>query len=133
MRRIRRVSVEVIRRELSLSLTRAVATSATGHHDMPPANEPDPSANSSQTTLCLSCSSPLFLLPAGLDGGVAVTQWVLEAHGIHSQLSTTGELLVCARSFEFLAEASGVANLLGLTRMERPSTDLTDDRGPCHD
>jgi hypothetical protein len=75
----------------------------------------------------------LFLLPAGLDGELAITQRVLEAHGIHSQLSTTGELMVCAKSFQFLAGVSGIANLLGPTRMERQSTDLTDDRDPRHD
>lgn len=133
MRRIRRVSVEVIRRELSFSLTRAVATSTTGRHDIPPAKEPDPSANSSQASLCPSCASPLFPLPTGLDGGVAITQRVLEAHGIHSQLSTPGELMVCAKSFEFFAGASSVANLLGPTRMEQQSTDFTDDGGPRHD
>ncbi len=84
-------------------------------------------------TLCPSCASPLFLLPAGLDGGVAITQRVLEAHGIHSQLLSTGELLVCAKSLQFLAEGSGAADLQGSTRLELQSNDPTDDRGPRHD
>ena len=129
VRRTRRVSVEVIRRELSLSLTRHGAayahepngTPAEGGH--PASTKPAPE--------CSACRSRCFLFPAGNVEDSAIMQRVLEAHAIHNQLLPTGELLVCARSFELHAGTSEVTNPGDTTPSQ--SIKSTPEKSSSHD
>lgn len=115
MRRTRRLSVEVIRRELSLPLTRAGAANAQAH----PAS---PEEDGNLTPECPACRSRWFMLPAGHGEDSAIMQRVLDAHAIHNQRLHTGELLFCARSFELHTGASDLR--IPQTRHHRDRTNL---------
>jgi hypothetical protein len=100
MKRLRRVSVEVIRRELSLSVTRPLAANAGVRPDLPTADNPPSPASPFTSPKCRSCDSPTFVVPVAKGDLPAAIQKTLEQYGVHSQLTSTGDLVVCARSFE---------------------------------
>jgi len=106
----RRVSVELIRRELRLAVTRRAAAAAEARPDTHARNEADAPASAPNPTECPSCASPWFLLPAGGGEEPAMVQRALRQHGIHTLLLPTGELLICGRSFELHTGAFGVPN-----------------------
>jgi hypothetical protein len=99
MRRLRSVSVEVVRRELNLSMTRPFAANAGVRPDVPTADNAQSSASPFPSPKCLSCDSPTFVVSIGKGELPATIQWTLEQCGVHSQLTSTGDLFVCARSF----------------------------------
>jgi hypothetical protein len=107
MKRTRRISIEVVRRELNLSVKRPVVAGAQSPQDATGQAGQQVQETTSLPTECPSCASPWFVLPAG-DGEVSTTvQRALGKHGIHTRLSPTGELLVCGRSFELHVGAYG--------------------------
>lgn len=100
MRRLRRVSVEVIRRELSLSVTRPLAANSWLRPDVPTADNPPSPASPFPSPKCPSCGSPTFVVSVAKGELPATIQKTLEQYGVHSQLTSTDDLFVCARSFE---------------------------------
>jgi hypothetical protein len=100
MKRIRTVSIELIRREFRLSVTRPVVATTevrpgeAAQDGIGIQQSPPPPAE------CPACASPWFALPVDAGGQPALVQRALEKHGVHTQLSSTGELFVCSRSFE---------------------------------
>jgi hypothetical protein len=106
MTRTRRVSIELIRRELRLLVGKPVA--ANGETMSQPAVRDVHVVQLSPPTPleCPAGASPWFVLSAGGGDQAAIVQRALGKHGIHTQLSPTGELLVCSRSFELHIRAS---------------------------
>lgn len=124
MKRIRRMSVEVIRRELSLSITRLGVVSAKACTEATTEGMGEPPTTSPLAAECAACRSPWLVLPVGEGEEATVLQRLLETQGIHHQMSTRDELLVCARSFELRADASDKTNAVtpAKAQMQRPAT-----------
>jgi hypothetical protein len=104
----RRVSIELVRREFRLSITRRAT----------PADEPGTASRDKtevpvirpQLTECPACGSPWFVVSTGDGEDPAIVQRALEKHGIHTLLSPASELLVCGRSFELHTGAFDVTD-----------------------
>jgi hypothetical protein len=102
----RRVSIELVRREFRLSVTRPVA--ATAEARAAARDETDARATAPGPAECSVCGSTWFVVPAGGEEP-ALIQRAFEKHGIHTLLSPAGELLVCGRSFELHTAAFAVS------------------------
>lgn len=103
MTRIRRISLKVERREVSLSITQTVTTrgDADGGHTSSEANQP---------ATCRDCGSPCLansqnvLLETQI--GLNLLQLAIFAHRLHIQRGLDGQLWICERSLEQIKEAS---------------------------
>ena len=97
MKRTRRLSIEF--RHLEVTITVQGSALQVQHVNSDTANV---------STACLACGSPWFTMVAPADGGppVGVDQIhrVLQQSGLHVQVTPTGELQICQRSFEELKE-----------------------------
>jgi len=120
MTRTRRISIEVVRRELRLSVTRRPAGEV--RPDPAAREEAEVAASAPPPGECPDCASPWFLLPAGGGEEPAMVQRALRQHGIHTLLLPTGELLICGRSFELHTGAFDVPN--AATTEQRGHEDL---------
>jgi len=100
MRRIRRVSIEVIRREFNVSVTRQVVAALEARLENRAQDGREMQESLPPPAECPVCASPWFALSADSGEQAALVQRALRKHGIHTQLSLTGELFVCGRSFE---------------------------------
>ena len=117
MKRIRHVSVEMIRRELSLSVTRPVVKNSEERPVASAEDKNDRSSNPLRTPPCSECTSPLFLLQTGGGEDVDIVKRTLQALGIHFQQSSAKELLVCVASFELQSKNSAIPAVTELTRL----------------
>jgi hypothetical protein len=103
MTRIRRISLRVERREISLSITQAGTTPGEAGEAQTPNNAIPPNA-------CPDCGSPWLpdLQKALLDGKIELNllQSAILAHRLHLQRGPDGELWVCERSLEQIKEAT---------------------------
>jgi hypothetical protein len=133
MIRTRRVSIELIRRELRLSVRRPVAANAQSDSD-PAVQEEYEVQRSPPTPLdCPACASPWFVLSIGGSDQPAIVQQALGKHGIHTQLSSTGELLVCGRSFELHIRASDATQTVTSKESQAQRNDLNPGKSTLHD
>ena len=110
MTRIRRFSIEVIRREVNFSHTGATGAPSAARPDATAWDGDEVQESASAPAECPACASPWFVLPADSGEQPPFVQRALEKHGIHTQLSSTGELFVCSRSFELHTGATKTSN-----------------------
>jgi hypothetical protein len=103
MKRIRRISIELISREFNLSVTKPVVAAAEARPGNSAQDGRQVHENPHPWAECPVCASPWFALSADAGEQPALVQRALEKYGIHTQLSPASELLVCQRSFELQA------------------------------
>jgi hypothetical protein len=132
MRRIRRVSVEVIRRDFSLSITREARPAADKNREAA-AEDKAAQETSAPSSECPLCASPWFPLAMGNSEVPAIVQRALAKHGIHTQLSSIGELLVCGRSFELHIRAVDATNTITPKESQAQRNDLNPGKSTLHD
>jgi hypothetical protein len=108
MKRIRRISIELIRREFDLSVSWPVVAARPQSRSAQDGRErqesPPPPAE------CPVCASPWFALSLGDGEESPMVQRALAKHGIHTQRSSASELLVCRSSFELQTGAIDVTS-----------------------
>jgi hypothetical protein len=97
MRKIKRVSIELRHREVTIAVG-----GATLHVQK---SEPDAT---NAPAFCPTCGGPWITLDARVEGETALNpdlvHSALEQSGLHLQISPAGQLRICQRSFEEIKE-----------------------------
>ena len=97
MKRIRRISLRVERREVSLSITQTGTTSGESCSLQMPTDPAQPEN-------CPVCGAPWVTVAAqageSVGANTASIHRALQQSGAHVYVSATGELRICSKSFE---------------------------------
>jgi hypothetical protein len=97
MKRVRRISLSVEHREVSVSITQTVVTSGESRPTPTPGETAQP-AN------CPDCGAPWITVAAhtgeNATANVASIHRALQQCGAHMHVSATGKLRICSKSFE---------------------------------
>jgi len=97
MKRTKRLSIEFLHREVSITVE-----GSTLHIQDP---EPDAANSASVCSICSSRWITIFpRTEEGTPSGVDRILPALQQSGLHTQVSPAGKLLICQRSFEKLKE-----------------------------